>query len=67
MGATDSKLAFRKSVFRLFEENNLPVNADDYWCQFWTLPETADDVFSLIGGTDIRRVRILPATIWRLS
>ncbi|KAG2184645.1 hypothetical protein INT43_000558 [Umbelopsis isabellina] len=57
MGATDSKLAFRKGVFRLFEETNLPANADDYWCQFWTLPESADDVFSLIGAADIRRVR----------
>ncbi|KAH8554602.1 high-temperature-induced dauer-formation protein-domain-containing protein [Umbelopsis sp. PMI_123] len=57
MGATDSKLAFRKGVFRLFEESNLPVEADDYWSQFWTLPESSDDVFSLIGATDIRRVR----------
>ncbi|RUS19921.1 high-temperature-induced dauer-formation protein-domain-containing protein [Endogone sp. FLAS-F59071] len=45
MGATDSKLAFRKGVFRLFEE------------RFWLLPETPDDVFSLIGASDIRRVR----------
>ncbi|KAG0175125.1 hypothetical protein DFQ30_000608 [Apophysomyces sp. BC1015] len=57
MGATDSKLAFRKSVFRLFEEENIPVDADDYWTLFWTLPETADDVFSLVGTSDIRRAR----------
>ncbi|CAI2180637.1 19593_t:CDS:10 [Funneliformis geosporum] len=56
MGATESKLAFRKGVFRLFEERNIPFN-DDYWSQFWRLPESADDVFSLVGAQDIRRVR----------
>ncbi|KAF9120770.1 hypothetical protein BGW39_011109 [Mortierella sp. 14UC] len=57
MGAADSKLAFKKGVFRLFEERNIPPNADDYWEQFWTLPESADDVFLLVGSQDIRRVR----------
>ncbi|KAI7870969.1 high-temperature-induced dauer-formation protein-domain-containing protein [Spinellus fusiger] len=57
MGATDSKLAFRKGVFRLFEERNIPVDADDYWSLFWTLPESIDDVFSLVGATDIRRAQ----------
>ncbi|KAF0344411.1 ubp5 interacting protein ftp10 [Gigaspora margarita] len=56
MGATDSKLAFRKGVFRLFEERNIDVS-DEYWIQFWDLPESADDVFSLVGAQDIRRVR----------
>ncbi|CAG8556077.1 1200_t:CDS:10 [Paraglomus brasilianum] len=56
MGAADSKLAFRKGVFRLFEERNIPAD-DEYWLQFWLLPDTADDVFSLIGASDIRRVR----------
>ncbi|KAG0248420.1 hypothetical protein BG011_000101, partial [Mortierella polycephala] len=57
MGAADSKLAFKKSVFRLFEERNIPSSANDYWVQFWTLPESADDVFLLVGSQDIRRVR----------
>ncbi|KAI7852075.1 high-temperature-induced dauer-formation protein-domain-containing protein, partial [Circinella umbellata] len=57
MGATDSKLAFRKGVFRLFEEHNIPYTADDYWSLFWTLPESVDDVYSLIGASDIRRAR----------
>ncbi|ORZ03659.1 high-temperature-induced dauer-formation protein-domain-containing protein [Syncephalastrum racemosum] len=57
MGATDSKLAFRKGVFRLFEERNIPFAADDYWTLFWTLPESVDDVYSLIGASDIRRAR----------
>ncbi|KAF9171931.1 hypothetical protein BGX21_001241 [Mortierella sp. AD011] len=45
MGATDSKLAFKKGVFRLFEE------------RFWILPESVDDVFLLVSSHDIRRVR----------
>ncbi|KAI8327861.1 high-temperature-induced dauer-formation protein-domain-containing protein [Chlamydoabsidia padenii] len=57
MGATDSKLTFRKSVFRLFEERNIAWDADDFWSLFWTLPETATDVFSLVGASDIRRAR----------
>ncbi|KAF9978290.1 hypothetical protein BGZ75_010083 [Mortierella antarctica] len=57
MGAADSKLAFKKSVFRLFEERSIPSSANDYWEQFWTLPESADDVFLLVGSQDIRRVR----------
>ncbi|KAG0359998.1 hypothetical protein BGZ54_009742 [Gamsiella multidivaricata] len=57
MGAADSKLAFKKGVFRLFEERSIPSAADDYWEQFWTLPECADDVFLLVGSQDIRRVR----------
>ncbi|KAF9293316.1 hypothetical protein BGZ74_011770 [Mortierella antarctica] len=57
MGATDSKLAFKKGVFRLFEERNIPSSANDYWEQFWILPESAEDVFLLVGSQDIRRVR----------
>ncbi|KAI8347275.1 high-temperature-induced dauer-formation protein-domain-containing protein [Mortierella sp. GBAus27b] len=57
MGAADSKLAFKKGVFRLFEERNIPPAANDYWEQFWTLPESVDDVFLLVGSQDIRRVR----------
>ncbi|CAO3656444.1 unnamed protein product [Mucor fragilis] len=57
MGATDSKLAFRKGVFRLFEERHVPKSADDYWTLFWTLPESVDDVYTLVGSTDIRKAR----------
>ncbi|KAF8940484.1 hypothetical protein BGZ58_006156 [Dissophora ornata] len=57
MGAADSKLAFKKGVFRLFEERNIPAAANDYWEQFWTLPESVDDIFLLVESQDIRRVR----------
>ncbi|KAI8089131.1 high-temperature-induced dauer-formation protein-domain-containing protein [Halteromyces radiatus] len=57
MGATDSKLAFRKSVFRLFEERNIAWDVDDFWSLFWTLPDSVNDIFSLVGASDIRRAR----------
>ncbi|KAI8878046.1 hypothetical protein K501DRAFT_259354 [Backusella circina FSU 941] len=57
MGATDSKLVFRKSVFQLFEERNVPWDADDYWELFWTLPESVEDIYMLVGAEDIRRAR----------
>ncbi|ODQ54107.1 hypothetical protein SAICODRAFT_6402 [Saitoella complicata NRRL Y-17804] len=56
MGASDSKLAFRRGVFRLYEERNIPAD-DEYWTQFWQLPETASDVFTLFSTADLRRVR----------
>jgi hypothetical protein len=31
MGATDSKLAFRKTVFRLYEDKDIPTNKDEFW------------------------------------
>ncbi|KAG1474750.1 hypothetical protein G6F56_000160 [Rhizopus delemar] len=57
MGATDSKLAFRKTVFRLYEEKDISTTENEFWSSFWNLPETVDDVFSLIGANDIRRIR----------
>ncbi|KAG0309652.1 hypothetical protein BGZ97_013010 [Linnemannia gamsii] len=42
---------------RLATKRNIPSNANDYWEQFWTLPESADDVFLLVGSQDIGRVR----------
>ncbi|KAI9670847.1 MAG: hypothetical protein M1829_004736 [Trizodia sp. TS-e1964] len=56
MGASDSKLVFKKGIFRLSEEQRIPAN-DVYWTSFWELPETAEDVFSLFSPADIRRTR----------
>ncbi|RPB12432.1 hypothetical protein P167DRAFT_587994 [Morchella conica CCBAS932] len=56
MGAGDSKLSFKKGVFRLAEEHNIPAN-DPYWLSFWELPESAEDVFTLFSAADIRRTR----------
>ncbi|CAK7265363.1 hypothetical protein SEPCBS57363_001544 [Sporothrix epigloea] len=56
MGASDSKLVFKKGIFRLSEERN--IRADDpYWTSFWELPESPEDVFSLFSSADIRRAR----------
>ncbi|KAL1901703.1 hypothetical protein Cpir12675_000394 [Ceratocystis pirilliformis] len=56
MGASDSKLVFKKGILRLSEERNIPAD-DPYWVSFWELPESAEDVFSLFAPSDIRRTR----------
>ncbi|KAG0125977.1 high-temperature-induced dauer-formation protein-domain-containing protein [Tuber indicum] len=56
MGAGDSKLSFKKGVFRLAEEYKIPPH-DPYWLSFWELPESAEDVFTLFAAADIRRTR----------
>ncbi|ORY82024.1 high-temperature-induced dauer-formation protein-domain-containing protein [Protomyces lactucae-debilis] len=56
MGAQESKLSFRRGIFRLHEERNIALD-DPYWHNFWTLPEGAEDVFTLFSPTDIRRAR----------
>jgi hypothetical protein len=78
MGASDSKLVFKKGIFRLSEERHIAAD-DAYWTsvsiarttpcpqpdtfingsltQFWELPESAEDVFSLFSAADIRRTR----------
>ncbi|KAK9458114.1 high-temperature-induced dauer-formation protein-domain-containing protein [Dipodascopsis uninucleata] len=56
MGAANSKLSFKQSVFRLFEDTNISP-ADEFWAQFWEVPETTDDIFALFSPTDVRRTR----------
>jgi hypothetical protein len=81
MGASDSKLVFKKGIFRLSEERHIP-SSDAYWAsvscslpdhlvqrnknsvhrantppQFWELPESAEDIFSLFAPADVRRTR----------
>ncbi|KAK3308601.1 high-temperature-induced dauer-formation protein-domain-containing protein [Chaetomium strumarium] len=56
MGASDSKLVFKKGIFRLSEERHIPAG-DAYWASFWELPESAEDIFSLFAPADVRRTR----------
>lgn len=56
MGASDSKLVFKKGIFRLSEERHIPPD-DAYWTSFWELPESSEDIFSLFAPADIRRTR----------
>ncbi|KAJ3492830.1 hypothetical protein NLG97_g5123 [Lecanicillium saksenae] len=56
MGASDSKIVFKRGIFRLSEERNIPAD-DEYWTSFWELPESSEDVFSLFSPADIRRSR----------
>lgn len=41
----------------MYEEKNISVTDNEFWESFWNLPESADDIFSLIGANDIRRTR----------
>ncbi|KAL2257201.1 hypothetical protein VTK26DRAFT_519 [Humicola hyalothermophila] len=56
MGASDSKLVFKKGIFRLSEERHIPPD-DASWAAFWELPESAEDIFSLFAPADVRRAR----------
>lgn len=56
MGASDSKLVFKKGIFRLSEERHIAAD-DPYWTSFWELPESSEDIFSLFSPADIRRTR----------
>ena len=73
MGASDSKLVFKQSIFHLSEQKSIPAN-DPYWnkvgvsrtirqassanhAQFWALPESTEDIFSLFSPVDVRRTR----------
>ncbi|KAG5518690.1 hypothetical protein PMAC_002659 [Pneumocystis sp. 'macacae'] len=56
MGGQESKILFRRGIFRLFEENDISLD-DEYWKQFWVLPESAEDVFTLFSTQDILRIR----------
>lgn len=56
MGASDSKLALKKGIFKLSEERHIPAD-DSYWTSFWELPESSEDIFSLFAPADIRRTR----------
>ncbi|KAJ1548807.1 hypothetical protein HK405_014744, partial [Cladochytrium tenue] len=55
MGATESTLAFRKSVFTLFEQRNL--TDDSFFSKFYELPSNAEEVFNLFSSKDIRFIR----------
>ncbi|TVY84308.1 Ubp5-interacting protein [Lachnellula suecica] len=56
MGASDSKLVFKRGIFKLSEDKAIPAD-DPYWASFWELPESTEDVFSLFSPADIRRTR----------
>ncbi|KAF7194211.1 Protein HID1, partial [Pseudocercospora fuligena] len=55
MGVSESKIAFKQTVSRLLDNRNID-SADPIWNELWTLPETADDVFSFWAANDIREL-----------
>ena len=57
MGASESKLTFKEDVFRLAREDNIPAESE-WWSQFYSLPESADDVFALWSPNDVRNLTL---------
>uniref|UniRef100_A0A8C4R4U4 HID1 domain containing b n=1 Tax=Eptatretus burgeri TaxID=7764 RepID=A0A8C4R4U4_EPTBU len=59
MGASDSKLGFRKAVIQLTTRTQPVEAADDgFWDQFWADASTpVQDVFALVPAAEIRAVR----------
>lgn len=55
MGASESKLAFKQSIFQLATNEEFHPE-DALWSQFYTLPESADDVFSLWSPNDLHNL-----------
>jgi hypothetical protein len=57
MGASESKLHFRKQIYELTEPLVIISNKnvqDDFWTAFFTLPESQEDVFLLCGQKELR-------------
>lgn len=53
MGVSESKIAFKQSVFKLIGDKVLQPD-DDIFTTYWTVPERVDDVFDLLVGADVR-------------
>jgi hypothetical protein len=53
MGASESKLHFKENVFKLTGEPDIAADSH-FWSQFYQLPESAEDVFSLWSPNDLR-------------
>ncbi|KAJ8327168.1 hypothetical protein QVD99_004978 [Batrachochytrium dendrobatidis] len=56
MGAAESKLAFRKNVFALYEHQAIPQDNQAFWDSFLELPDTPENVFNLISPKDVRKI-----------
>lgn len=56
MGQSASKEKFRESVKALIE---VDVSADDadFWDELWKIPSSALEVFELLAGAQVRRLR----------
>ncbi|GIZ47033.1 hypothetical protein CKM354_001013400 [Cercospora kikuchii] len=53
MGVSESKIAFKQSVFKLIGDDVLQPD-NDIFAKYWTIPERVDDVFDLWVGGDVR-------------
>jgi hypothetical protein len=56
MGAAESRAQFRLHIARLHEEE-VPAEPNDFWQQLWTVPKSAEEVFTLVQPDDVRTLR----------
>ena len=56
MGQTESRVAFRQHVARLHAEE-VPAEPDAFWQQLWSVPKSAEEVFTLVQPDDVRALR----------
>ncbi|EPX71290.1 dymeclin 3 [Schizosaccharomyces octosporus yFS286] len=56
MGGQESKLAFQRGIGRLADDSDIPLD-DDVWVSFWSIPESAAEVYSFLHPDLIRRIR----------
>jgi hypothetical protein len=57
MGQGQSRLEYQKAVGQLLAHPSLSPNDISFWCKFWTLPSSADEVFEGISPADIRSIK----------
>ncbi|KAJ1503324.1 hypothetical protein HMI56_002210, partial [Coelomomyces lativittatus] len=59
MGASNSKIAFKQAVVQLIlgEAPTETSNPSDPFSAFWTLPDSAEDIYSLFLTKDIQRLQ----------
>ncbi|ODV90766.1 hypothetical protein CANCADRAFT_2493 [Tortispora caseinolytica NRRL Y-17796] len=56
MGADESKLTFKKTIFKLYDAADIE-NDQSFWSNLLNVPESSSEVFSFISVSDLRRVR----------
>ncbi|EPY53431.1 dymeclin 3 [Schizosaccharomyces cryophilus OY26] len=56
MGGQESKLAFQRGITRLADDSDIPLD-DEVWVSFWSIPESAAEVYSFLHPDLVRRIR----------
>jgi len=56
MGLGDSKLQYQQSIQQL-SQPTLPSQKLEFWSRFWTLPNSATEIFNVVKPEDIRLIK----------